>query len=54
MMIFGYVCARIVAFTIAWHFEKKIDAHKLKNEERSRKMNLSTKLLGLRKAYSAL
>ena len=34
MMIFGYVCARIVAFTITGHFEKKIDARELKNERK--------------------
>ena len=36
-MIIECVCARIVAYTIARHFEKKNDAHELKNEERSHK-----------------
>lgn len=34
MIICGYVCSRIVVFTIAVHLEKKIDAHYLKNEEK--------------------
>ena len=46
-MIFGYICARIVAFTIAG-FEEKIDAHELKNKERSHKTILSMKFHGPR------
>ena len=49
-MIIEYVCAWIVAYTIAGHFEKKNDAHELKNEERSHKMILSTNFRGLKKS----
>ena len=31
-MILGYICTRIMALTIAGHFEKEIDARKSKNE----------------------
>ena len=50
MMIVGYVWARIVAFTIAGHLNKKIDSHELKNEERSRKTILSMKFHGLKES----
>ena len=31
-MILGYICAKIVALTIAEHFEKKVDTRESKNE----------------------
>ena len=33
-MILGYICVRIVALTIAGHFEKEIDARESKNERK--------------------
>ena len=54
MMIFGYVCLRIVVFKIAGHFEKKNDAHELKNEETGRKMFLSRKFHGVKEEPTRL
>ena len=54
-MIFEYVCARIVAFTIAGHFEKKIDARELKNKETRPLNNLKYKVpWSKRRAYLSL